>query len=148
MVGPSLNRQFARVASPIAGEVMVPVAPATSRAALCDCLVWAGVAAELGREATFGGSETQMSHYEKIRFIVAENLGVPLNLVVPDAHFEQDLGASLDIVEMIMTCEEEFQISIPDEEAAKLTTVRHLTNYIDQKTQDATVWPPLPSLTG
>jgi acyl carrier protein len=115
---------------------------------LGDFLVWAGVAAELGREATFGGSETQMSHYEKIRFIVAENLGVPLNLVVPDAHFEQDLGASLDIVEMIMTCEEEFQISIPDEEAAKLTTVRHLTNYIDQKTQDGTVWPPLPSLTG
>ena len=88
-----------------------------------------------------------MSQYEKIRQIVSKILGVPIDLVTPEASFVYDLGASLDIVEMVMECEEEFDISIPDEDAAQLVTVGQLATYIALKTrpdETGTVWPPPP----
>lgn len=68
-----------------------------------------------------------------------------IDLVTPDADFVRDLGASLDIVEMIMECEEKFQITIPDEDAAQLTIVSQLALYVAIRTcPDETVWPPPP----
>jgi acyl carrier protein len=87
-----------------------------------------------------------LSQYEQIRQIVAEYLDVSIDLVVPEASLYQDLGASLDFVEMIMACEEKFHITIPDEEASQLVTVRKLALSIEEKTQpDNTAWPPSPS---
>ena len=87
-----------------------------------------------------------MSQYETLRRIVSETLCVPLELVTPEASFVHDLGASLDIVEMVMECEQEFHLDIPDEDAAQLVTVGQLAAYIGLKTQaDGTVWPPPPS---
>jgi acyl carrier protein len=76
---------------------------------------------------------------------VSENLGVSIDMVTPNAAFGLDLGASLDFVEMIMECEEKFQITIPDEDASKLITVAQLALYIAVRTRlDETVWPPPP----
>ncbi|KAL1521376.1 hypothetical protein AB1Y20_021042 [Prymnesium parvum] len=60
---------------------------------------------------------------DKVKSIIAEQLGVELDTVVPDASFTEDLGAdSLDAVELIMAIEEAFDIEIPDEEAETMTT--------------------------
>lgn len=68
---------------------------------------------------------------DKIRAIVAEQLGVDENEVTPDASFVDDLGAdSLDTVELIMAFEEEFEVEIPDEEAQKIKTVQDVIDYI------------------
>lgn len=75
-----------------------------------------------------------MSHFEKVRDIIVENLGVEPSEVTEDAHFIDDLGAdSLDTVELVMAFEEEFGIEIPDEEAEKLLTVGKVVHYIDEK---------------
>ena len=69
-----------------------------------------------------------MSTFEKVRDIVVEQLGVE-----PDEVAIDDLGAdSLDIVELIMAFEEEFNIEIPDEAAEKIKTVQDVVTYIDQ----------------
>ena len=61
---------------------------------------------------------------EKIRSIIAEQLGVKPEEVTPQASFIEDLGAdSLDTVELVMALEEEFGIEIPDEDAEKMATV-------------------------
>jgi len=74
-----------------------------------------------------------MSVEEKIKKIICEQLEVSEEDVVPEASFVDDLGAdSLDQVELIMAMEEEFDISISDEEAEKITTVRDAFEYIDQ----------------
>lgn len=68
---------------------------------------------------------------DKIRKIICEQLDVPEKDVVPEASFVDDLGAdSLDQVELIMAMEEEFDVSIPDEEAEKIATVQDAINYI------------------
>lgn len=68
---------------------------------------------------------------EKIRSIICEQLDVPEEDVVPEASFVDDLGAdSLDQVELIMAMEEEFDTSIPDEEAEKIGTVKDAVEYI------------------
>jgi len=68
---------------------------------------------------------------EKIRKIICEQLDVPEKDVVPEASFVDDLGAdSLDQVELIMAMEEEFDVSIPDEDAEKIATVQDAINYI------------------
>jgi acyl carrier protein len=68
---------------------------------------------------------------EKVRKIVCEQLDVAEKDVVPDASFVDDLGAdSLDQVELIMAMEEEFDISIPDEDAEKIVTVKDAIEYI------------------
>ena len=68
---------------------------------------------------------------EKIIKIICEQLNVPEENVVPSASFVDDLGAdSLDQVELIMAMEEEFDLSIPDEEAEKITTVQDAMDYV------------------
>lgn len=68
---------------------------------------------------------------EKVRKIICEQLDVPEEDVVPSASFVDDLGAdSLDQVELIMAMEEEFDISISDEDAEKIATVQDAIDYI------------------
>ena len=65
---------------------------------------------------------------EKVKKIIEEQLGVEKVKVVPNANFAEDLGAdSLDIVELVMSLEEEFGIEIPDEDAEKITKVSEFT---------------------
>ncbi len=72
-----------------------------------------------------------MSLEDKVKKIIAEKLSVDLNDIVPEASFVDDLGAdSLDLVELIMSMEEEFDIEISDEEAEKLVTVKDVLDYI------------------
>jgi acyl carrier protein len=62
---------------------------------------------------------------EKVKQIIVEQLGVDEAEVTPTAHFVDDLGAdSLDIVELVMAFEEQFEIEIPDEDAEKIATVK------------------------
>jgi len=73
-----------------------------------------------------------MTTFETVRKLVAEKLGVPEAKVTEDAAFVNDLGAdSLDVVEFVMAVEEKFQITIPDDEAAKLEKVGDAVKYID-----------------
>ncbi|MEI7643622.1 MAG: acyl carrier protein [Chloroflexales bacterium] len=69
---------------------------------------------------------------DRLRKIVAEQLGADEIKVVPSAHFTDDLNAdSLDLVELIMALEEEFGIEIPDDDAEKIVTVADALKYID-----------------
>ena len=73
-----------------------------------------------------------MSTFEKVRGIVADQLGVEAEEVKEDSTFVDDLGAdSLDIVELIMRFEDEFGVEIPDEKAEKIKTVSDIVKYID-----------------
>ena len=74
-----------------------------------------------------------MSNIEdRVRKIVAEQLGVKEEEVKAEASFVDDLGAdSLDTVELVMALEEEFETEIPDEEAEKITTVQLSIDYIN-----------------
>ena len=74
-----------------------------------------------------------MSNIEdRVKKIVAEQLGVKEEEVKSEASFVDDLGAdSLDTVELVMALEEEFETEIPDEEAEKLTTVQLAIDYIN-----------------
>ncbi len=68
---------------------------------------------------------------ERVTEIIVEQLGVSREEVRPEASFIDDLGAdSLDIVELVMAMEEEFDIEIPDEEAEKIQTIADATNYL------------------
>jgi acyl carrier protein len=70
----------------------------------------------------------------KVKEIVAEQLGVDVSEVKPEASFQNDLGAdSLDLVEVVMALEEEFDVDIPDEDADSIHTVQEAVDYIDQK---------------
>ncbi|MBZ4664988.1 MAG: acyl carrier protein [Mahella sp.] len=72
-----------------------------------------------------------MMLFEKIRDVIVDQLGVEPDEVKLESSFIDDLGAdSLDIVELIMALEEEFDMEIPDEEAEKLTTVNDVVEYI------------------
>ncbi len=69
---------------------------------------------------------------ERVKKIVAENLGVEPEKVTEDASFIDDLGAdSLDIVELVMAFEEEFGVEIPDEAAEKIGTVKDAIDFIN-----------------
>jgi len=73
-----------------------------------------------------------MSIEDKVKKIIAEKLSVDLEEIVPEASFVDDLGAdSLDLVELIMSMEEEFDIEISDEQAEKLVTVKDVLDFID-----------------
>jgi len=75
-----------------------------------------------------------MAVEDKIKSIIAEQLGVKVEEVTPQSSFIDDLGAdSLDTVELIMALEEEFNVEIPDEDAEKMTTVGDAIKYIDEK---------------
>jgi acyl carrier protein len=70
---------------------------------------------------------------ERVKKIVAEQLGVKEDEVKTEASFVEDLGAdSLDTVELVMALEEEFDTEIPDEEAEKITTVQQAIDYINK----------------
>ena len=75
-----------------------------------------------------------MSIEPKVKKIIEEQLGVDADRVKPEASFIDDLGAdSLDIVELVMAMEEEFDLEIPDDDAEKLKTVQDVTSYIEGK---------------
>jgi acyl carrier protein len=75
-----------------------------------------------------------MSVQDKVKSIIAEQLGVKPEEVTTEASFVDDLGAdSLDTVELVMALEEEFGIEIPDEDAEKITTVGDAIKYIEEK---------------
>ena len=75
-----------------------------------------------------------MAVEEKVKSIIAEQLGVKQEEIKPESSFVDDLGAdSLDTVELVMALEEEFGIEIPDEDAEKMTTVGEAMKYIDEK---------------
>ena len=74
-----------------------------------------------------------MSTFDKVKEIVVEQLGVDADDVNIDSTFIDDLGAdSLDIFELIMAFEEEFNVEIPDEIAEKIKTVKDTVDYIDK----------------
>ena len=73
-----------------------------------------------------------MTAEDKIKKMIADKLGVDLSEVVPEASFVDDLGAdSLDLVELVMSMEEEFDIDISDEDAEKIVTVKDAIDYIN-----------------
>jgi acyl carrier protein len=71
--------------------------------------------------------------FEKVKGIIVNQLGVAENTVTLEASFIDDLGAdSLDIVELVMALEEEFDMEIPDEDAEKVVTVGDVVDYIKE----------------
>jgi len=81
--------------------------------------------------------------FEKVRAIIAEQLEVDVLEVKPEASFANDLGAdSLDVVELVMALEEEFDLEISDETAEELTTVEQAVNYIAKNSIRAKLDPP------
>jgi len=72
--------------------------------------------------------------FEKLQNLVAEQLGTDAEKVTLESSFIEDLGAdSLDLVELIMALEEEYDIEISDEDAGNLKTVQDAMNYIEKK---------------
>jgi len=68
----------------------------------------------------------------KVKSIIAEQLGVGEDEIKPESSFVDDLGAdSLDIVELVMAMEEEFDVEIPDEQAESIKTVKDAVDYIN-----------------
>ncbi len=75
-----------------------------------------------------------MDVFEKLREIIVEQLSVPAEQVTMHAKFQEDLGAdSLDVVELVMAIEENFDIEIPDQDAEKIQTVEDAVKYIEAK---------------
>jgi len=75
-----------------------------------------------------------MSVEDKVKKIIAEKLSVDIEEVIPDASFVDDLGAdSLDLVELIMSMEEEFDIEISDEDAENLVSFKDVIEYINKQ---------------
>lgn len=80
------------------------------------------------------GGKVMATVDERVKKIIAEQLGVEEDEVTPEASFVEDLGAdSLDTVELVMALEEEFGIEIPDEDAEKILTVGKALDYIKEK---------------
>lgn len=75
--------------------------------------------------------------FDRVKKIIADQLGLDENTVTMDSLFVDDLGAdSLDVVELIMALEEEFDIEIPDEEAEKATKVGDVVEYINSHVEE------------
>ncbi|HHT74383.1 MAG TPA: acyl carrier protein [Firmicutes bacterium] len=75
--------------------------------------------------------ELDQAIFEKVQKILVEQLGVSHEDITEDASFVEDLGAdSLDVVELVMALEEEFDLKISDEDAEKIVTVRDAVEYI------------------
>jgi acyl carrier protein len=74
-----------------------------------------------------------MTAEDKVKKLIAEKLSVDLSEVVPEASFVDDLGAdSLDLVELVMSMEEEFDIDISDEDAEKILTVKDAIDFVNK----------------
>ncbi len=75
-----------------------------------------------------------VSILERVRGIIVDKLGVEAKEVTPEASFANDLGAdSLDTVELIMELEKEFNITIPDQDAQKISTVADVIKYLEAR---------------
>lgn len=73
-----------------------------------------------------------MASFDKVKDIIVDRLGVDAEKVTPEASFKDDLGAdSLDIAELVMELEDEFDMEIPDEDAEKINTVGDAVKYIE-----------------
>ena len=73
--------------------------------------------------------------FDKIKELIVEQLGVEEDVVTPEASIQDDLGAdSLDVVDLITTIEDEFDLSIPDEAVEEIKTVGDIVNYIEKNT--------------
>lgn len=73
---------------------------------------------------------------EQIKQLLADELRIPIEKITDDAAIIEDLGAdSLDVVEMLMSLEETFSITVPDEDVIQLKTVRSVAEYIEKKTK-------------
>ncbi len=76
-----------------------------------------------------------MALYEKVKEIVVRELSVPESQVTESATFQGDLNAdSLDVVELVMAFEDEFDVEIPDEQAEKIISVGDAVSYLEKKT--------------
>jgi acyl carrier protein len=77
-----------------------------------------------------------MSTFDRVKKVIVEQLDVSEEEVSLEASFVDDLGAdSLDVVELVMGLEEEFEIEIPDEDAEKIRNVQDAVKYIEEKTK-------------
>lgn len=77
---------------------------------------------------------SQAETFERVKKVVVDQLGVEADTIKPQSTFIDDLGAdSLDIVELVMAFEEEFDIEIPDESAEKILSVQDAVDYINSK---------------
>ncbi|MBR2404249.1 MAG: acyl carrier protein [Clostridia bacterium] len=75
--------------------------------------------------------------FEKVRDIVADQLGIDIDTITPDSSFIEELGAdSLDVVELIMALETEFDLEIPEDEAENVSTVGDVVEYIKANAQN------------
>ncbi|MBR4510946.1 MAG: acyl carrier protein [Ruminococcus sp.] len=75
--------------------------------------------------------------FDKLKEIIVEQLGVEEDVVTPEANIQEDLGAdSLDIVDLIQTIEDEYDLSIPDEAVEEIKTVNDIVNYIEKNTEE------------
>ncbi len=75
---------------------------------------------------------------DRVKKIIVEQLNVEEEQVTPTAHFVEDLGAdSLDIVEMVMAFETEFELEIPDEDTEKITNSQDAVAYIQERMVEA-----------
>lgn len=82
-------------------------------------------------------SEEQGTINDRLKRIISEQLGVDESQVTPDASFEEDLNAdSLDLVELIMSLEEEFGVEISEEEAEKIRTVGDAEEFVREHAQE------------
>lgn len=78
-----------------------------------------------------------MAVLDRVKKIIAEQLGIDEEDITPDASFTDDLGAdSLDLVELVMAFEDSFDIEIPDEDAENIKTVADAVNYIQSKIEE------------
>jgi acyl carrier protein len=83
-----------------------------------------------------GGGRGMAAVFDRVKAIVVEQLGVEAGEVTPQSKFVEDLGAdSLDVVELVMALEEEFDLEIPDEDAEKIATVGEAVKYIESHTE-------------
>ena len=79
------------------------------------------------------------SVFDRVRERVAQQLGVEAEKIMKESSFVEDLGAdSLDVVELVMALEEEFEIEIPDEQAEKIVTVGDAVKYIESHAKEST----------
>ncbi|WBW99752.1 acyl carrier protein [Oceanirhabdus sp. W0125-5] len=75
--------------------------------------------------------------FEKIKGIIADRLGIDESEIKLESNFVDDLGAdSLDVVELVMALEEEFEIEIPDEDAEKVGSVNDVVKYVSSKIEE------------
>ena len=96
--------------------------------------LFAGASAFAPRATFVGRQSTSLfSQADKVKELIVEQLGVDAAKVIPEAKFVDDLEAdSLDTVELIMAIEEEFDCEIPEEDAAKISTVGEVIDFVDK----------------